>query len=458
MSDLTTAAPAGKRRERTILTDRLCETPVKVRKKPHDRLCPGLYVDIRPPCVASFYVSFTDAAGRPKSRKFGVYNRKTFNVAHARGKVFAWKAMGGAAIGETLRQKKDDTTKRGVIVNQVIKEYVEWMQGSDPKSDEPRRRSWGNVASYLRRYVGTRLGHMIASEVTNKDIAVLSDDILFGRFKVKGKPGKPSIACARHMRTAASAMFKWAAVPQRGYVTTNPCVNLDDLPDEEPRSRVLSEDEVRTLWHGLDRPDLPGEPRTRLALKFALVTMLRSWEVLGIQRGELNPAEGTVDIPKIRVKAKRNIQQPLSDLAWQIITEAMGDNDYAFLGRFGDNAANKKAMATALRGTKHANGKVKVPGLCALLGMKAFGVHDLRRTASTLLGELEDVSDYGISLCLDHQTGKDKDGNKLPAVTNKHYNLATKKRVNEKRKVLDRWAVELRRIIAEPAIKLRLAA
>ena len=183
---------------------------------------------------------------------------------------------------------------------------------------------------------------------------------------------------------------------------------------------MLTEDEVRRFWHGLDRPDLPGEPRTRLAL-------------IGIQRSELNPAEGTVDIPKIRVKAKRNIQQPLSDLAWQIITEAMGDNDYAFIGRFGDSAADKKAMATALRGVK-VGGKVKVPGLCDLLDIAHFTPHDLRRTASTMLGEIEDVSDYGISACLDHQTGKDKDGNKIPPVTTKHYNLVTKKRVAEKRR------------------------
>jgi integrase len=85
----------------------------------------------------------------------------------------------------------------------------------------------------------------------------------------------------------------------------------------------------------------------------------------------------------------------------------MGDNDYAFMGRFGDSAADKKAMATALRGVK-VGGKVKVPGLCDLLGIAHFSSHDLRRTASTMLGELEDVSDYGISACLDHQTGKDK--------------------------------------------------
>jgi hypothetical protein len=276
MSHDTTIEPAGKpgprERKGTVLTDRLCETKVAKRKKYYDRRTRGLYVSITPAGVATFSCNFTDAAGRSTSGKLGVYDPETFKVADARGMVYAMKAKGGAAIGELLRQKKVTAVKRGVTVDQVIAEYVEWMKGSEPKSDEPRRRSWGNVASYLRRYVGTRLGHMIANEVTNKDIAILSDDILFGRFKVDGKIGKRSTACARHMRTAASAMFKWAAVPQRGYVTTNTCNNLDELPEEEPGTRVLTEDEIRTLWHGLDRPDLPGEPRTRLAIKFALVT------------------------------------------------------------------------------------------------------------------------------------------------------------------------------------------
>jgi hypothetical protein len=223
MSHPTTVEPTGKptssvtedlprERKGTVLTDRLCETPVTEREKYFDRLCKGLYVSITPPCVASFYINYTDAAGRSKSGKFAVYHPDSFRIVDARARVYALKAMGGAAIGALLQKKEEEVTKRGVLVSQVIAEYVEWMQGSEPKSKEPRRRSWSNVASYLRRYIGTRLGHMIAAEVTNKDIAILSDDILFGRFKVGGKVGKGSTACARHMRTAASAMFKWAAV------------------------------------------------------------------------------------------------------------------------------------------------------------------------------------------------------------------------------------------------------
>src|SRR5258708_3281659 len=115
MSDITTIEPVAKReRNGTVLTDRLCETPVTEREKYFDRKCSGLYVSIVPPCVASFYINYTDAAGRPTSGKIGVYHPETFRVADARAKVYALKAMGGAAIGELLRQQKATATKRGL--------------------------------------------------------------------------------------------------------------------------------------------------------------------------------------------------------------------------------------------------------------------------------------------------------------------------------------------------------
>jgi integrase len=235
------------------------------------------------------------------------------------------------------------------------------------------------------------------------------------------------------------------------------------LDEEHPRDRILSEEEIRILWHGLDREDMPWDRRTRLGLKFALVSMLRSGEMLPIHRDELNAENGTVDIPARRVKKRRVINQPLSDLALEIIKEAMGNYEYAFAGRFGDVPLPRQAMSGALAGTKMTkNGKrvTRTPGICELLGIAPFTPHDLRRTAATMCGELEGVSDAAISLCLDHQASKDENGKPLPTVTRKVYNLATKKRVTEKRKVLDAWAVELRRIIGgvPAAVELPLAA
>jgi hypothetical protein len=112
-------------------------------------------------------------------------------------------------------------------------------------------------------------------------------------------------------------------------------------------------------------------------------------------------------------------------------------------------------MPNALRGTKKLVKGVKVtctPGICELLGLEPFTPHDLRRTAATMCGELG-LSEASIALCLDHQANKDENGKPLPSVTRKVYNRATRIIVTKKREILDRWAVELRRIIGAKKVE-----
>ena len=308
----------------------------------------------------------------------------------------------------------------------------------------PRLESWENVASHLRRFLSPRLGKKIASEVTKHDIATLSNDIVAGKLG-----GRPRSAMPATCGSAASGLFNWAAEAGRDYVTASPCVNLPKLDPEHPRTRVLSEEEIRIFWHGLDRDDLPWDRKTCLALKFELVTMLRSGELLAAHRDELFDLDGEhprFDVPLKRVKKRRVIQQPLSDLAVEIIREALASDkqQYVFASPLGDMPMNRKVMATALRGTK-VKGKVKTPGICALLGLRPFTPHDLRRTAATLAGDLG-FDDAWIAKCLDHAASK-KQEQIVPSVTGKVYNHS--KRMKEKRAVLDGVAAELRRIIRQ---------
>src|SRR5207245_6213476 len=137
-----------------------------------------------------------------------------------------------------------------------------------------------------------------------------------------------------HMRRAASVLCNSAAEAGRDYVTASPSVNLPKLDEEHPRGRVLSEDEIRIFWHGLDRDDLPWDRKTRLALKFALTTMLRSGELLAAHRDELFDLDGEharFDVPLKRVKKRRVIQQPLSSLAVAIIKEALISENQQFV-------------------------------------------------------------------------------------------------------------------------------
>jgi hypothetical protein len=212
--------------------------------------------------VATFSFKFTDRqTGKQRTGWLGTYNSETFTVEDARSKVYGLKAMGGDALAETFRDRKARQAKRGKTVDEIINERIEWMKTPVRKPDgemRPRIETWENVASHLRRFLSPRLGKKVASEVTKHDIATLSNDI------VAGKLGVPSVANARHMRRAASGLFNWAAEADRDYVTASPCVNLPKLDPEHPRTLVLSEDEIRIFWHGLDRddsavgsPDLP---------------------------------------------------------------------------------------------------------------------------------------------------------------------------------------------------------
>ena len=454
MTTTTTTTNKRGRNAAVILTDRHCERRVTKRVKIYDRKAPGLYVSIIPAGVATLSFKFTDSlTGKQRTITLGVYNPETFRVEDARSKVYALKGKDPATLVAQMQQNRVGKGRHGKTVAEIIDLRIAWMQQPEEKRDgemRPRIESWHNVASHLRRFVKPGLGKMIASDVTRHDIAALSNDILDGKY------GVPSVSNARHMRRAVSGLYNRAAEAGRDLVpeTCRPCFNLPKLPIEHARERVLNAEEIRIFWNGLDRDDLPCDRKTRLALKFELVTMLRSRELLGAQRSELFDLDGPnarFDVPMKRVKKRRLIQQPLSDLAVEIITEALEDGgQFVFSSPVGDQPLHRFAMATALRGRSDKG----MPGICELLGLRKFTVHDLRRTSATLAGELG-FSDAAIAKCLDHAVTKD-DGEKVNRVTG-IYNQS--KRMNQKRAVLDGIAAELRRIIGQPAAKkLKLVA
>ncbi|WOH60924.1 integrase family protein [Bradyrhizobium sp. BWC-3-1] len=468
MSSITTNRPASK-----AITPAKCEARVTKQTKTYDggrNGVPGLYVSVTPKGVATFNLKFS-IHGKGSTIKVGIYHPELFTIEMARIEAMKlkWRIGNGEDVLQAARQAKQLQAKlSGVSVNQVIDERIAWISQLVPKGREkdgitlkmaPRKKAWETMASHLNRFIRPRLGSKIASEITKHDIAQLQADILVGTLIIKGgrTSKKGSISSAIHMRKAASGLFRWAAEAGRDYVTASPCVNLPALDVVPPRTRKLSPDEVRTLWHGLDRPDICADRKICLAIKYTFLMMLRTWEALGThsnefdEHGGLNSKLPVVIIPPERVKLAREIRQPLSDLAAQIAKEAMGNHPFLFAGRWGTEPLNKKAMACALRGNRvRRNGKIvtRTVGICEQLGMKPFTPHDLRRTAASLLAGAG-VSRATIALCLDHQIRADDNGIAISPVTGRHYDQDP--RIAEKREALQKLADEIRRIVNQPA-------
>lgn len=195
-------------------------------------------------------------------------------------------------------------------------------------------------------------GRLPAAAVTDDMAAELLDEI-----------AETAPVSANRTQSVLHKLFSWAKQPGRKLVEINPLADLDRRGGkEEFRDRVLTDDEVRTLWWGLDHPDLPADRLVALALKTILTTMVRPYQAALMERAELIGIDGDdaqYCMPRHRAKKRREVIVPLSDVAVEVIKEAISDDEQTavFPSKFsdGDVPIARASLSQALAGKK--NGK-----------------------------------------------------------------------------------------------------
>jgi integrase len=161
-------------------------------------------------------------------------------------------------------------------------------------------------------------------------------------------------------------LFNWAIGEE--LVEANPCDHIPKLSPENQRTRVLSDDEIRTLWTSLDgRP-----PLVAAAYRLMLATGQRSIEVLGARHEEIG-ADGWWTIPAGRVKNKTEHRVWLNEMARRTLAKIAPYNrevPYLLPSRDGGH----------LRFLHKTHGR-----LCKASGIADFKIRDLRRTAASCM-------------------------------------------------------------------------
>jgi integrase len=178
-----------------------------------------------------------------------------------------------------------------------------------------------------------------------------------------------------------SAFYAWTI--QEGLIDgVNPVAGTGKVSEGGSRERVLTQDELRQLWQGL------GGDNFSNIVRLLLLTGMRRNEVGKLSWSEIDLAKKQITLPPSRVKNGREFTLPLSAQAQAILERIPRRNSTEFV--FGERGFNDGGTAKAR--------------LDARVGIADWHLHDLRRTAATMMAELG-VMPNVIELAINHVSG-----------------------------------------------------
>ena len=355
-----------------------------------------------------------------KARRMGLGTYPLIGVASARVQHANAKALLEKGVDPGAQQvERKHAERTAETVADLIEEYLE-------KWARPRKRSAHEDERTLRVEVLPNWGKRKAKDIRRRDVIELLDGIV-----ERGSPIQAN-------RTLAVIRKMYNFAISRDIVDATPVAMVKAPAKENQRDRVLSADEIRTFWNGLD--EAPMNPGVKLALKLQLTTAQRKGEVVGAKLSEFDLNEAVWTIPAERSKNGLAHRVPLSDLAISLVEQAAADaegSEWLLPGRRENGPLTPTAvnhwLRLALRPTKK-NGETQPPAI----PLENVKPHDLRRTAASQMTSMG-ITRLVVSKILNHAEAG------VTAIYDRHgYD-------QEKRHALDAWASHLESILSGKA-------
>jgi hypothetical protein len=166
-------------------------------------------------------------------------------------------------------------------------------------------RTAGSVSALAEVYIKSVSGLRSAREIERrirKDVLPIIGDIPLRELHRKDvtrviDAKSPPIA-ARRALDDFRAMVRWAVA--RGDLDHNPIDGMRKPPGSKPRTRVLSDEEIRVLWSRLDQ--LPET--IQQIIKLCLITAQRLGEVSGMTTSEIDLARTSAFVSRDETAGK----------------------------------------------------------------------------------------------------------------------------------------------------------
>jgi len=349
--------------------------------------------------------------GKPRNFALGQYDAKRFTLANARDlarKMQGDISEGRDPAGQLGRKPGDDGRLKGLVELYFQRE----VRG--------RKRTADAIERTFKVDILPTLGERLADTITRADITKLVERVTFKATKETPRQG-------RMVHQLLSAFFNWA-LPRLDRLEANPCVGAWRPAVSASRDRVLSQDEIKTLWNAAGDAGEFGK-----GVRLLILTGQRRSEVLEAKWAEFNVDAKVWTIPAARAKNGKANLVPLSDAALALIASIDRTSKSGFLFPAKGNPSAPMSGFTQLWGKvlKAVEKDLEGP-------VERFTMHDIRRTLATGLQRLGTRLEVTEAV-LNHQSGS-RAG--IVAVYQRHHFA------DEKRHALDAWAAELQRIVA----------
>ena len=360
---------------RRVLTDRTLRA---LRPAPA-----GQRLDIMDAVVPGFGVRVTDKAderGRAAQRTFvlvarypgsanptrrALGNFGVLSLEQARVKARDWLELihrGVDPRDEEGHKRRAEIDRRANTFGAITEDFI--------KRHLSRQRRGRTGEREIRRELLSRWKDKPAGEITRHDVVAMIDEI------VDRGARRQAHMMLGHTRT----IFNWAI--NRGVygLEQSPCDRLRPsalIGRRVPRDKVLTDDEIRAVWHATETLGYPYGPLVRLLM----LTGQREFDVANAKRSEFDLSNNLWNIPGERFKSEAPQRVPLTDDSTALLAGlpkgTSGDFLFSFCG-----------------GKRPVNGFSKAKRSLDLLLAELVGhvdhwvFHDIRRTVRTRLSAL----------------------------------------------------------------------
>ncbi len=307
-------------------------TRIGEEQKLYDADVRGLYLRVRGPDKASYYVRYKDNAGKWKDRV--LENVTILSLDQAREKAREARLTKGKSF-EITQTPTFDT---------FWVDYCRRTRGGKAEATLERRDSLYRV--YLKgenedgQIIKARIGNMLLSEIQWVEL----DDLLLEVIDVGKKP------TALQLRALLIDVFKYAK--KAGHISLDPTESLETIRRAEPKSRYLSEKEYRYLFKILSGEfDLKADKDTIFVVLLLCLTGCRMQEVQEADWSEFDFSSKVWIIPKSRNKSSRDYHIPLTTTVLKLL-KSKGIKKSGKIFEVGGNAASQFLFRVSTRNKK----------------------------------------------------------------------------------------------------------